>query len=74
LESQNDGWPEASQRSTPGLNRATTGSSRLRPDQQDHLRRDRRGQHVIRRMPNLVKFREDPDAMLVMALEDYDED
>ena len=24
-------------------------------------------------MPNLVKFREDPDAMLVMALEDYDE-
>ena len=28
---------------------------------------------VIRRMPNLVKFREDPDAMLVMALEDYDE-
>ena len=27
----------------------------------------------IRRMPNLVKFREDPDAMLVMALEEYDE-
>src|SRR5206468_11319848 len=25
------------------------------------------------RMPNLVKFREDPDAMLVMSLEDYDE-
>ena len=24
-------------------------------------------------MPNLVKFRDDPDAMLVMALEDYDE-
>ena len=24
-------------------------------------------------MPNLVKFREDPDAMLVMSLEDYDE-
>jgi len=29
--------------------------------------------HVIRRMGNLVKFREDPDAMLVMSLEDYDE-
>ena len=29
---------------------------------------------VIRRMPNLVKFREDPDAMLVMSLEDYDEE
>ena len=28
---------------------------------------------VTRRMPNLVKFRDDPDAMLVMALEDYDE-
>ena len=28
---------------------------------------------VIRRMPNLVKFKEDPDAMLVMSLEDYDE-
>jgi N12 class adenine-specific DNA methylase len=29
--------------------------------------------NVIRRMPNIVKFREDPDAMLVMSLEDYDE-
>jgi hypothetical protein len=28
---------------------------------------------AVRRMPNLVKFREDPDAMLVMSLEDYDE-
>lgn len=28
---------------------------------------------TIRRMPNLVKFREDPDAMLVMSLENYDE-
>src|ERR1700735_5651849 len=28
---------------------------------------------IIRRMPNLVKFREDPDAMLVMSLEEYDE-
>ena len=28
---------------------------------------------VIRRMPNLAKFRDDPDAMLVMSLEDYDE-
>ncbi len=28
---------------------------------------------VVRRMPNLVKFRDDPDAMLVMALEEYDE-
>jgi SAM-dependent methyltransferase len=28
---------------------------------------------VTRRMPNLVKFRDDPDAMLVMSLEEYDE-
>jgi len=28
---------------------------------------------VIRRMPNLVKFRERPDAMLVMSLEEYDD-
>ena len=27
----------------------------------------------IRRMPNLVRFREDPDAFLVMSLEDYDD-
>ncbi len=29
--------------------------------------------NAVRRMPNLVKFREDPDAMLVMSLENYDE-
>lgn len=29
---------------------------------------------VIRRLPNLVVFRRDPDAMLVMALEEYDEE
>ncbi len=27
----------------------------------------------VRRMPNLARFRDDPDAMLVMALEEYDE-
>ena len=27
----------------------------------------------IRRMPNMVRFREDPDAFLVMSLEDYDD-
>ena len=27
----------------------------------------------IRRKPGLVKFKEDPDAMLVLSLEDYDE-
>ena len=28
---------------------------------------------TVRRMPNLVKFMDDPDAMLVMSLEHYDE-
>jgi len=28
---------------------------------------------TTRRMPNIVKFRDDPDAMLVLALEEYDE-
>ena len=29
---------------------------------------------LVRRTPNLVKFKEDPDAMLVMSLEDYDDE
>ena len=29
---------------------------------------------MVRRLPNLVTFRDDPDAMLVMSLETYDED
>ena len=74
LQSQNDGWPEA-QRSEARrelnwaydrftgaygpINKTTFGETK--------------GGGVIRRMSNLVKFREDPDAMLVMSLEDYDE-
>jgi hypothetical protein len=74
LQSQNEGWPEAHRREarrelnwaydrfvfTHGpINKTTFGETA--------------DGSVIRRMPNLVKFREDPDAMLVMALEDYDE-
>ncbi|HEX3152335.1 MAG TPA: DEAD/DEAH box helicase family protein [Gemmataceae bacterium] len=74
LRSQNDGWPEADRSdarrelnliydrfvATYGpINKTTTSESK--------------GGGVIRRMPNLVKFREDPDAMLVMSLENYDE-
>jgi N12 class adenine-specific DNA methylase len=33
-----------------------------------------KGDTVIRRQPNLVKFKDDPDAMLVMSLEEYDEE
>ncbi len=74
LQSQNEGWPEAHRQEarralnwdydrfvfTYGpINKTTFGETS--------------DGHAIRRMPNLVKFREDPDAMLVMSLEDYDE-
>ena len=74
LQSQNDGWPEANRDEARRelnwaydrfvgnygpINKTTFG--------------DTADGSVIRRMPNLVKFREDPDAMLVMSLEDYDE-
>jgi len=74
LQSQNEGWPEQHRIEarrelnwaydrfvmTYGpINKTTFGETAAAA--------------VIRRMPNLVKFREDPDAMLVMSLEDYDE-
>ena len=74
LQSQNEGWPEANREdarrelnlaydrfvATYGpINKTTFGETT--------------DGSAIRRMPNLVKFREDPDAMLVMSLEDYDE-
>jgi N12 class adenine-specific DNA methylase len=74
LQSQNEGWPEESRQEarralnwdydrfvfTYGpINKTTFGETS--------------DGHTIRRMPNIVKFREDPDAMLVMPLEDYDE-
>ena len=74
LQSQNEGWPESDRNEarrelnwaydrfvgTYGpINKTTFGETA--------------DGSVIRRMPNLVKFREDPDAMLVMSLEDYDE-
>jgi N12 class adenine-specific DNA methylase len=74
LQSQNEGWPEENRNSarrelnwaydrfavTYGpINKTTFGETK--------------DGSIIRRMPNLVKFREDPDAMLVMSLEEYDE-
>ena len=74
LQSQNEGWPEADRDDARRelnwaydrfvaaygpINKTTFGETA--------------DGSVIRRMPNLVKFREDPDAMLVMSLEDYDE-
>ncbi len=74
LQSQNEGWPEANREDARRelnwaydrfvaaygpINKTTFGETA--------------DGSMIRRMPNLVKFREDPDAMLVMSLEDYDE-
>jgi N12 class adenine-specific DNA methylase len=74
LQSQNEGWPEANRQEARRelgwaydrfvaaygpINKTTFGETK--------------DGSVIRRMPNLVKFKEDPDAMLVMSLEDYDE-
>jgi N12 class adenine-specific DNA methylase len=74
LQSQNEGWPESHRNEARRelcraydlfdlaygpINKTTFGETS--------------DGGVIRRMPNLVKFREDPDAMLVMSLEDYDE-
>ncbi len=73
LRSQNEGWPEEHREAARadlnrvydlfvlryGLINKTTFS-------------ESKDGTVIQRMPNLVKFVEDPDAMLVMALEDCD--
>jgi N12 class adenine-specific DNA methylase len=74
LQSQNEGWPEEHRvEARRALNWdydrfvASYG-----PINKTSFSETKDG-GVIRRMPNLVKFREDPDAMLVMSLEDYDE-
>ena len=74
LQSQNEGWPEASRiEARQALNRAyDLFVSAYGPVNKMTFSETNDGT-VIRRMPNVVKFREDPDAMLVMSLEDYDE-
>jgi N12 class adenine-specific DNA methylase len=74
LQSQNEGWPEAArQEARRELNRAyDLFTFTYGPINKTTFGETAEGS-VIRRMPNLVKFREDPDAMLVMSLEDYDE-
>ena len=74
LQSQNEGWPEEHrEQSRRELNRAYDRfAAAYGPINKTTFGETKDGS-VIRRMPNLVKFREDPDAMLVMSLEDYDE-
>ncbi|HVS34108.1 MAG TPA: DEAD/DEAH box helicase family protein [Gemmataceae bacterium] len=74
LQSQNEGWPEAhrndARRELNWAYERFVGA--YGPINKTTFGETAEG-HVIRRMPNLVKFREDPDAMLVMSLEEYDE-
>jgi hypothetical protein len=74
LQSQNEDWPEANRRDARGdLNRAYDQFvATYGPVNRTTFGETSDGT-IIRRMPNLVKFREDPDAMLVMSLGDYDE-
>src|SRR4030095_9875503 len=74
LQSQNEGWPDAHRREArrelnAAYDRFVTNQG---PINKTTFGETAEG-NLIRRMPNLVKFREDPDAMLVMSLEDYDE-
>src|SRR4051794_17889036 len=74
LQSQNQGWPDTHRdEARRGLNRLydrfvmTYG-----PINKTTITETSTG-GTLRRMPNLVKWHEDPDAMLVMSLEHYDE-
>jgi N12 class adenine-specific DNA methylase len=74
LQSQNEGWPEEARldarRELHGAYDRFTFA--YGPINKTTFSETADGK-AIRRMPNIVKFREDPDAMLVMSLEDYDE-
>jgi N12 class adenine-specific DNA methylase len=74
LQSQNEGWPEKNRNDA---RRALNLAYDYFVKDYGPINKTTFGEtadgNVIRRMPNLVKFREDPDAMLVMSLEDYDE-
>lgn len=74
LQSQNEGWPGPNREAArKDLNRAYDHfRSAFGPINKTTFSSTADGS-VVRRMPNLVKFREDPDAMLVMSLEEYDE-
>jgi N12 class adenine-specific DNA methylase len=74
LQSQNEGWPEVHRTDARReLNRVYDRfAANYGPINKTSFSETKDGTQ-IRRMPNLAKFREDPDAMLVMSLEEYDE-
>ncbi|MBC7820206.1 MAG: hypothetical protein IAG10_25260, partial [Planctomycetaceae bacterium] len=74
LQSQNEGWPEKHRDDArQELNRAYDRFVFAYGPINKTTFGETADGSAIRRMPNLVKFKEDPDAMLVMSLEDYDE-
>ncbi len=74
LKSQNEGWPEKDRNDARrDLNHAYDRFASSYGPINKTTFGETANETIIRRMPNLVKFREDPDAMLVMSLEDYDE-
>src|SRR5262245_39082215 len=74
LHSQNEGWPEAQRHEARRALNCVYDRfvQTYGPINKTTLATTTDGT-TIRRMPNLVMFRDDPDAMLVMALEHYDE-
>ncbi|MFO0849838.1 MAG: DEAD/DEAH box helicase family protein [Gemmataceae bacterium] len=74
LRSQNEGWPAAHREAARrALNRAYDAFVAAHGPVNKTTFTPAANGGVVRRMPNLVRFRDDPDAMLVMALEEYDE-
>ncbi len=74
LQSQNEAWPEANRdEARRELNRAYDQFVATYGAINKTTFGETADGSTIRRMPNIVKFREDPDAMLVMSLEDYNE-
>ena len=74
LQSQNEGWPEDHRAAArQELNRAYDRFVAAYGPVNKTTFGEAADGTVVRRTPNLVKFKDDPDAMLVMALEDYDE-
>jgi N12 class adenine-specific DNA methylase len=75
LQSQNEGWPDADRDlARKELNWAYNRFFSAYGPINKTTFSDAKDGSLIRRMPNLVKFKEDPDAMLVMSLEEYDEE
>jgi len=75
LQSQNEGWPTTERvAARQELNADYDRFVRLYGAINKTMFSETRDGTFVRRMPNLAKFRQDPDAMLVMALEEYDEE